>query len=96
MLQTKRKVKRKVKYVIIASIGGVIYGSFKPTEDERAKIYLAQLRTKEPTTQINIHYVSNLNQFLSSIKFSKRKRVTLPIKPQETPQESVDNFSKSL
>lgn len=64
----KKKVKRKVKYIIIASVGGIIYGAFRPIETIRAKKYLNQLKRNEPMTKINLYYVSNLNKF-----YAKRK-----------------------
>jgi hypothetical protein len=62
--------KNKVKYLIIISSYGLVYGSFFPTTSGRraAKAYLTKLRNQEATTKFSLHEVCNLNKFLASIK----------------------------
>jgi hypothetical protein len=72
----KKRTKKRIKYVIIASISGTIYGAFNPLEMEKAREYLDVVRAQEPYSQINLYKVSNLNKFLSNIKYVKRKTRT--------------------
>jgi len=73
ILPLKKKIKRKVKYIIISSRHGTIYGAFNPQDDVKAQEYLEILRQKEPAVEINAYYVSNLNLFFSGIKYAKSK-----------------------
>lgn len=64
------KSKSKVKYIIITSKSGMVYGAFNPTEDgERlAQKYLEKLKNSEPNEVFKINKVHNLNKFLASVK----------------------------
>lgn len=67
-----KPVKRKVKYIIIASDAGIVYGAFNPDDECRAQEYLEKVRGKESHTTIKLHRVSNLNLFLSTIKNARQ------------------------
>lgn len=68
-----RRTKRKIKYLIIASSCGTIYGAFNPDEEVKAITYSKELSIKEPSSLVQLYKVSNLNQFLSNLKYEKRK-----------------------
>lgn len=69
-----QKNKRRIKYLIVASIRGEIYGAFDPNREEEAKNYLEKCRKEEKHIEFNLHFVSNLNQFYSNLKYAKRER----------------------
>ena len=73
---TPAKGRRKIKYVIVASEHGKIYGAFKPHETIMAQAYLDELRKDNPTLSVDIHNVSNLNQFLARLRYGKKPKRT--------------------
>ncbi len=77
MKTTRIRAPRKVKYLIIASEEGKIYGSFFPEQEANAKKYLAEVQAKEKDSVVNMYSVSNLNQFLAKLRYGTRvKRKT--------------------
>lgn len=69
---------RKIKYVIIAGDNGQIYGAFKPAEIDKANVYLKKIL--KDTLDAKIYHVSNLNQFLSKLKYDKRNQTKTEIR----------------
>ena len=66
----KKKIKRKVKYLIIASKTGRVFGAFFPEQRNEAEKYLLELK-KEEVGNIKIFLVSNINSFYARIKHAK-------------------------
>ncbi len=64
----------KIKYLVIASIYGQIYGAFYPDDSENADDYLSKLKKAEPSIKMQIFAVSNLNKFLAKLKYDKRNQ----------------------
>jgi hypothetical protein len=66
--------RKKIKYLIITSDSGEVYGSFYPWDLIRANEYLEELRGQYTEAKIKLHKVSNLNKFLSSIRHGHKKQ----------------------
>jgi hypothetical protein len=65
--------KSKIKYLIIVSDDGVVYGSFYPNDRKRAEQYLEKLHHQYKDNNIKLFSVTNLNKFLGSLKHKKKK-----------------------
>ena len=62
---------KKVRYILLISDDGIIYGAFSPDKEHEAIKYLNKQKKK---LKLKIFKVSNLNQFLVKYKYDYRRK----------------------